>query len=409
MRRMLPGMSAIDDDRRPATLLGTVPHRLFFLAGVAALAVDALWWAWTIAARAEVLPPPPAAMPPTALHAFVMLYGFAPFFMFGFLFTAGPRWLGVAPPPPTAWRLPGLAAAASALAFVPVQLLPPIATQLAAALYAIAWATLLARFVALIRASPAPDKVHAILVAAALAAGLTGVAAFALGGADAYAYVKLAGLWLFLLPVFVVVCHRMIPFFTSGVVPFVTAFRPGWLLAAMVGAPVAHGLLDAAGAAAWTFVVDAPTALLMLAVTLRWGFARTFVNRLLAMLHVGFLWYAIGFALLAASSLLQLAGGAGLGLAPLHALTIGFASSLLVAMVTRVSCGHTGRALQADQATWALFLLLQVAAATRVAAEFLPGRYTYAIAAVLFAASVVPWSAKYAPLYWRPRADGRPG
>jgi hypothetical protein len=63
----------------------------------------------------------------------------------------------------------------------------------------------------------------------------------------------------------------MIPFFTSGVVPFVTAFRPGWLLAAMVAAPVAHGLLDAAGWGRWTFVVDAPAAILMLAVTIRWG------------------------------------------------------------------------------------------------------------------------------------------
>ena len=32
----------------------------------------------------------------------------------------------------------------------------------------------------------------------------------------------------------------------------------------------------------------------------------------------------------------------GLGLAALHALTIGFAASLLMAMVTRVTCGHSG-------------------------------------------------------------------
>ena len=405
---MLPGMRAIVDGPRPATLLA-VPHRLFFLAGVAALALDAAWWAWTICARAGAVPPPPVAVLPTALHAFVMLYGFAPFFMFGFLFTAGPRWLGVAPPPPSAWRGPGLVAAVAALSFVPLQALPAIATQVAAALYALGWGTLLARFVVLIRQSPAPDRVHATLVAVAMAAGLGGVVAFALVGAEAYAIVKLLGLWLFLLPVFVVVCHRMIPFFTSGVVPFVTAFRPGWLLAAMVAAPVAHGLLDAAGWGRWTFIVDAPAAILMLAVTIRWGFAPAFVNRLLAMLHVGFVWYAVGFALFAASSLMQLAGGDGLGLAPLHALTIGFATSLLVAMVTRVSCGHTGRTLQADRVTWALFLLLQAAAVARVAAELVPGRYAYAIAAALFAASVIPWSVKYAPLYWRPRADGKPG
>jgi uncharacterized protein involved in response to NO len=402
-------MSTLEDDRRPGALLAGVPHRFFFLAGVAALAIDALWWAWTVFARIAALPPPPVAIAPTALHAFVMLYGFAPFFMFGFLFTAGPRWLGVAPPPPGAWRVPGAAAAVAAMAWVPLQWAPPVATQVAAAVYAIAWAALLARFVGLIRRSPAPDKVHATLVAIAMAAGIAGVAAFAIAGAGAHAFVKLAGLWLFLLPVFVVVCHRMIPFFTANVVPFVTAFRPWWLLAAMVGAPVAHGLIEAAGWGRWTFVVDAPAAVLMLAITARWGFVQSFANRLLAMLHVGFVWYAVGFALAAASSLIQLRGGAGLGLAPVHALTIGFASSLLVAMVTRVSCGHTGRMLQADTVTWWLFVLLQVAALARLAAEFLPGAYAYPLAAALFAASVVPWSAKYAPLYWRPRADGRPG
>jgi len=221
--------------------------------------------------------------------------------------------------------------------------------------------------------------------------------------------VKLAGVWLFLLPVFVVVCHRMIPFFTSGVVPFVTAFRPWWLLGAMVAAPVAHGVLEATGLASWTLVVDAPAAVLMLAVTLRWGLVQSLDNRLLAMLHVGFVWFGLGFGLFAISSLAERFGMTGLGLAPLHALTIGFASSLLMAMVTRVSCGHSGRMLAADTLTWYLFLLLQVAAVVRIAAERLPWSHAHACAALLFAASFVPWVIRYAPLYWRPRADGRPG
>lgn len=389
-------------------LLGTVPHRFFFLAGVTALAVDAFWWAWTLASRTG-WPAPPVSVPPTALHAYVMLFGFAPLFMFGFLFTAGPRWLGIAPPPPGTWRPAGVAAAAASIAIVPLQALPPLATQLAAGVHALAWATLLVQFVRLIRQSLVPDKVHTRLIAIAFAAGIAGVASFALAGAGAHAFVKLAGLWLFLLPVFVVVCHRMIPFFTANVVPFVTAFRPWWLLAAMAGAPAAHGLIEAAGFGAWTLVVDVPVAALMLAVTVRWGIVQSLPNRLLAMLHIGFVWYGIGFALYAVSAIMVLAGGTGLGFAPMHALTIGFASSLVLAMVTRVSCGHTGRKLQADRATWALFLLLQVAAIARIASEFLPGGVALAIAGALFAASVVPWSAKYAPLYWRPREDGQPG
>ncbi len=395
-------------EERPLELLGAIPHRFFFLSGVSALALAALWWTWTIVARLGYAPPP-AAVPPTVMHAFLMVYGFAPFFMFGFLFTAGPRWLGVDPPPPRAWRLPGAVAAAAVLAMFPLQAAPAWATQVAAGAYALAWATLLARFVALIRASDVVDKVHATLVALALAAGCAGVATFAILGPAAHAIVKAIGVWIYLLPVFVVVCHRMIPFFTANVVPFVTAFRPWWLLAAMVAAPVAHGLLELAGLAHWSLAVDAPAAVLLLAVTLRWGLVQSLSNRLLAMLHVGFVWFGLGFALFVVSSLSERFGMPGLGLAPMHALTIGFASSLLMAMVTRVTCGHTGRTLQADTLTWWLFVLLQVAALARVAAELLPWPYALACAALLFAASFVPWAAKYAPLYWRPRSDGRPG
>ena len=379
---------------RPLALLAHVPHRFFFLSGVSVLALAALWWAWTLVARMGYAPPP-AAVPPSSLHAFLMIFGFAPFFMFGFLFTAGPRWLGVDPPPSSAWRPAGVVAAASVIAMFPLQAGPAWATQAAAGAYALAWAVLLARFVALIRASPAVDKVHATLVAIALAAGCAGVAAFAIGGAAAHAVYRLLGLWMFLLPVFVIVCHRMVPFFTANVVPFVTSFRPWWLLAAMVAAPVAHGLFEAAGLSSWSFVVDLPAAVLMIAVTVRWGLVQSLVNRLLAMLHLGFVWFGAGFALAAVSSLAERFGAPGLGLAPLHSLTIGFASSLLMAMVTRVTCGHTGRTLQADTVTWGLFMLLQVAA--------------LALAGARYAASFVPWAIKYAPLYWRPRADGRPG
>ena len=356
---------------RPLALLAHVPHRFFFLSGVSVLALAALWWAWTLVARMGYAPPP-APVPPSSLHAFLMIFGFAPFFMFGFLFTAGPRWLGVDPPPSSAWRPACVVAAASVIAMFPLQAGPAWATQAAAGAYALAWAVLLARFVALIRASPAVDKVHATLVAIALAAGCAGVAAFAIGGAAAHAVYRLLGLWMFLLPVFVVVCHRMVPFFTANVVPFVTSFRPWWLLAAMVAAPVAHGLFEAAGLSSWSFVVDLPAAVLMIAVTVRWGLVQSLVNRLLAMLHLGFVWFGAGFALAAVSSLAERFGAPGLGLAPLHSLTIGFASSLLMAMVTRVTCGHTGRTLQADTVTWGLFMLLQVAALARVASELVP-------------------------------------
>lgn len=372
-----------------------------------------LWWAWALAARTwPSLPVPGAAVADATLHALLMICGFAPFFMFGFLFTAGPRWLGVAPPPPSAWLPGGAIAAIAALMIVPLEVLAPAgssAIRVAAGVYALAWLWLAFVFLRLIRASDADDKVHATLVLIAQIVGASAAAAVALVGPGAHAWVRGAGFWGFLLPVFVVVCHRMIPFFTASVVPFVSAFRPWWLLAALAGTPVAHGAIAALGFDGWTWLVDLPAAVLMLWLALRWGIVQSLRVRLLAMLHLGFLWYGIGFLLAAAHSLAVLSGGSGAPLAATHALGIGFAASLLMAMVTRVTCGHSGRTLAADAVTWRLFQLLQASAVVRIAADVLPGHAWLVAAAGLWVAAFVPWCLKYAPVYWRPRADGRPG
>jgi uncharacterized protein involved in response to NO len=395
-------------------LLSEVPHRFFFLVGVNQIVFVSLWWAWVLAARAwPQIPAPAAATASTAVHALLMICGFAPFFMFGFLFTAGPRWLGVAPPPARDWLPAGIVAAVAALALVPLEVLATAwgdtGVRVAAGAYAVAWLWLWLVFLRLVRTSEATDKVHARLVLVAHVAGIAAVGAFAVQGSPAQGWVRGAGFWGFLLPVFVVVCHRMIPFFTASVVPFVTAFRPGWLLAAMVGAPVAQGLGEALGLHGFVWLVDLPAAALMLWLTFRWGLVQSMRNRLLAMLHLGFVWYGIGFALAGMQSLAVLAGNAGAPLAALHALAIGFAASLLMAMVTRVTCGHSGRTLAADTLTWRLFQLLQATALVRVAAELLAGPLWLAVAAVLWVGAFVPWCFKYAPVYWRPRADGRPG
>jgi uncharacterized protein involved in response to NO len=79
--------------------------------------------------------------------------------------------------------------------------------------------------------------------------------------------------------------------------------------------------------------------------------------RLLAMLHGGFAWLGIAFALAAVShALMALTDGElSLGLAPTHALAMGYLGATQFAIVTRVSSGHSGRALAADDTAWALY------------------------------------------------------
>ena len=84
---------------------------------------------------------------------------------------------------------------------------------------------------------------------------------------------------------------------------------------------------------------------------------------------------------------------------------------MVLAMASRVTLGHSGRALVADHATWLVFLGFQGAAIARIAYEILPDRPALAlfIAAGIWPVFYGVWAFKYAPYYWRPRVDGRDG
>jgi uncharacterized protein involved in response to NO len=100
-----------------------------------------------------------------------------------------------------------------------------------------------------------------------------------------------------------------------------------------------------------------------------------------------------------------------LGMAPLHALTIGYFSSMAIAMVTRVTLGHSGRELKADKTVWLLFLAFQLSALFRIAGDF-PFGYApdcYLAAAVVWLACFSTWGLKHVAMYWQPRVDGKPG
>jgi uncharacterized protein involved in response to NO len=143
-----------------------------------------------------------------------------------------------------------------------------------------------------------------------------------------------------------------------------------------------------------------------------WGLVQSLKVRLVAMLHLGFSWLGIGLVLSGVSHLMQaLTGDAWLPLAGLHAVTMGSLGSLMVAMVTRVTCGHGGRALVADNVVWTLYWTLQVATVLRLAAAApteLMLRLALA-AAVVWTAALGVWAVRYGNWYGRPRADGRPG
>jgi len=93
---------------------------------------------------------------------------------------------------------------------------------------------------------------------------------------------------------------------------------------------------------------------------------------LLWILHLGYAWLAFGLLLLGGS---VLAPAAVPNQAGLHALTAGAMGTMILAVMTRATLAHTGRALSAGPSTVAIYGLVSAAAITRVLAPFLPGSY----------------------------------
>jgi len=424
-RPVIPARPQGDAPEDGASLrwLLAAPHRLFYFLAMLGLATVSLWWLAQLVARAAGAPLP-LAVPPSWLHGWAMANGFLPLFMFGFLFTAGPRWLNVDGPAARDVAAPGaLAAAGVPLALAGAQFSATLVAA-AAVLMAAAWTVLLARFLRLYRASRIADRVHARLTLVFFAFGTAAHLLFAAGlvtlSANWVHGAEMLSVWLFLAPVYVTVAHRLIPFFTAAVIPRLDAWRPLWLLAALLGVVIAHGLLPlgsvfVAGTAfgVLRLTVDAAGAALLFFVAWRWGVVQSLRIRLLAMLHLGFFWLGIALALYAWNQAMVLAGmpAAGIGLAPLHALTMGFFVGVAFAMVTRVTAGHSGRQLLADALTWRLFCTLQVAVLLRLHSEvwLAQTRWLAPLAIAFWCVALLPWAWRSALIYLRPRADGRPG
>ena len=388
---------------------------MFFAGAVQAVLIMLLWLA-ELGGRAGWWAPLLTVIPSTWAHAFLMLYGLFPFFIFGFLLTVYPRWMGGPTVPASRYVAAFGFLAAGMILFYAGLFTSRIVLAAALALQLAGWGATLHALLAVFLQSPKRGP-HERLLNLALAAGTLGIVCFLVGvfshAPMAFLLARELGLWLFLVPVVFLVAHRMIPFFSQSALINYIMVRPGWGPPLMFLCAIGHAVLEIAGLSAWRFIADAPLAIAALHLSWVWQFRRSFHARLLAMLHIAFLWLGVGMALYAAQSLVLLVTGVDyLGRAPLHALGIGFFTGMVVAMASRVTLGHSGRALEADDLTWRVLFGVNVAAILRIIAEFAPGTTSgilNALAAATWLVSFLPWAWLYAPMYLRPRIDGLPG
>jgi uncharacterized protein involved in response to NO len=379
--------------------------RPFFLgAGLVAMLLIP-WWAASYAFGI----PLGTSWPPTLWHAHEMLFGFIVAAVAGFLLTAVPSWTGargfaggplalvsglwllarIAVATSQLWPL--AAVAALDLAFLPaiaVLVLPPLVrarnrnTPLLAVLAAL-WATDVAFYWGLYRHNDG-ESLHALIV-----------------GID------------IVLLLITVIGGRIVPAFTASALKqrgIGSAVRtwPG-VTEVAVAAMIALALSDLFRPDGVIAGVIAALAAAAQAVRLaQWQTLKTFRQPIVWVLHLAYVWLPIGLGLKAAALLT----GAAPAAFWLHALTIGAAATMIVAVMTRASLGHTGRPLVVDPVIALAYLLLTAAALVRVfGLAVLRIAYPEVIlaAAFLWTAAFVLFIWIYAPMLLAPRVDGKPG
>ncbi len=412
--------------------LADAPHRLLFFVGAFnVLAMMAWWTLWLIGQHWPALALPQSPIPAGWAHALMMpLQVLAPF-MFGFLLTVFPRWMNQ--PELSRWHyLPvGLGLfGGQVLMLVGLWGFPHL-VHLGTVFSIAGWvASMVALFGVLWREQG--RTWHALSAFAALAMGLLAWLLFA-----AWLHAQTHLLWVFAaikiaafgfaLPVYLTVCHRMLPFFANAVIPGYRMWRPLWLLAAWWLLVFAHLLLELMHGYSLLWIADLPMALLAAATLWQWWPMHRDVRvprakdaqerprkpmpGLLAVLLIGFSWLPIAFALFAVQSLVfAISGEFVLGRGPVHAITVGFFGSLLVAMVTRVTQGHSGRPLHMTRVAWFAFVAIQCVAVIRVLAEAAAdGPLWQVVAGAGWLLAFTPWVLRSMRIYLAPRADGKPG
>ncbi len=338
----------------------------------------------------------PSRFDPLTWHIHEMLFGFVPAAIAGFLLTAIPTWTGRRPIQGGLlasliglWILGRLAVLLSG--WLPIWLSTIVDVSFLLALSATAAKEIIVSGNWRNVAMPVPVLVLAVanllmhleIAGAAVSPGL----GWRLGLAAIMILISVIG-------------GRIIPAFTRN-----------WLVnRSSQHLPAPHGLLDGvslgllhAGLVGWAFAPQfEPLGVLLILAALancpkllRWQGLRTSAEPLLVILHVGYLWLIGGSALLGASMLTNIIPLS----AAIHAMTAGTIGTMILAVMTRVSLGHTGRPLHADRITTLVYMLVTAAAVVRIGAGFSAASYMLLLelSAALWFAAFGMFIVRYAP------------
>lgn len=396
-----PGSAAAE----PFGLWGRAFRPFFLGAGIHAALVIPAWtliWVGMLPATGWLVP--------FWWHGHEMVFGFVAAAVAGFLLTASPVWTGgpaLAGAPLAAlfalW-VAGRAAFAAAgvlpaglVAAVDVAFLPGVALAAARTLRGSGQRRNYALVGVVLALAVANAAMHA--EALRLTAGVAQQALrFAVDG---------------IVVLILVISGRITPAFTrnalrrEGVEPAIRSWP--WLNALTIGAAAALAVADLlAPRSAATGVLAMLAGFAAAGRLAGWQSWQTRSDPLLWSLHAAAAWIAAGLLLVGAGDL----GAPVPATAGLHALTAGGMGASIIAVMTRVGIGHTGRPLQLPAGVVWCYVLVSAGAAARVASPFLAGdgQRTLLIAGgLLWSAGFAFFAVRYWHILRTPRPDGKPG
>ncbi len=379
--------------------------RPFYLLG--ALYAPVLVAAW-LAAWLGLWAPAPGALPLKLLHGHEFIYGFSAAIITGIVLTALPSWAGTEEiRGPRLVLLVGLWLAGRVSFWASAWLPPPVPATLDCLLFPVVFVMLVPQ---LLRAA---NRLYLLLLPILLAlfganllyhhGGVTG------NPVQAWLALRLSIYVLIVL--YVLKGGVLTPIFTGN------ALRASGrgeqarfdmrLEVVAVGAVLLLAALDLTAAPpAWTGAAALACALVHGWRGARWQGWRVADVPLVLVMHLGFAWLVVAFALKAVAELT----GAVPEAAWLHAFTVGSLGMMMLGLMTRVSLRHTGRPLLVPRAMLVAYGMMFLAALLRLAAAIPSlGNAAIALSAALWGTSFLLYFLAFRKVLVAPSAPRSPG
>lgn len=381
-------------EAKPGPPLLQAAFRPMFLAAGLWSGIGLLLWLLMLDGRFD----PPSRFAPIAWHVHEMLFGFVMASIAGFLLTAIPNWTGRTPVSGTPLAILSLFWLVGRIACLVSGVLPVWAAPVLDLLFPVTLGLIAGRelvgagnrrnyplLVPITLLSVANLLMHLQSIGVPVPEGI----GWRLGLGCVMALIAVIG-------------GRVVPSFTRnwlrararpgrGGLP--TIGEPDRLdtlaLAALAGGLVAWVVVPMSSGAGVALLAASGLHLLRLS---RWRGLSTRAEPLLFVLHAGYFWMALGVGLLGLSVLTPLVPPA----AAIHAMTAGAIGTMTLAVMTRATLGHTGRALRADAATTLIFVLVGLAALARLASAWPSG-----VGLELLMGAGAGWVAAFGLFAWR--------